>query len=156
MLNTRLSQRRCTTRSKPNVSYQIITIRRIENFGAERSRKAVHDWVQKADLLPASNANPDHIALNETVIQINGQQFWLYAAVDPETNRFLHIRLFTTTTTALSSSFCERSVRNTTLKMSCSSSITHSTLLLHCSELDSNFRRFATEVGMLSNVSFER
>jgi putative transposase len=37
------------------------------------------------------------------VIRINGQQYWLYAAVDLETNRFLHVRLFTTTTTALTS-----------------------------------------------------
>ena len=81
------------------------TIREIEKFGVKRSRKAVHDWVQKADLQPASNATPDHIALDETVIRINGQQFWLYAAVDPETNRFLHIRLFTTTTTALTQQF---------------------------------------------------
>ena len=35
------------------------------------------------------------------MIRINGQQFWLYAAVDPDTNKFLYVRLFTTTTTAL-------------------------------------------------------
>ncbi|SFT09500.1 IS6 family transposase, partial [Halostagnicola kamekurae] len=73
--------------------------------GVNRSRKAVHDWVQKANLQPASNASPDHVALDETVIRINGQQFWLYAAVDPETNEFLHLRLFTTTTTALTQRF---------------------------------------------------
>ena len=39
------------------------------------------------------------------MIQINGQQFWLYATVNPETNRFLHIRLFTTTKTALTQQF---------------------------------------------------
>jgi putative transposase len=61
--------------------------------------------VQKADLQPASDASPDHIALDETVIRINGQQYWLYAAVDPQTNQFLHIRLFTTTTTALTQKF---------------------------------------------------
>ena len=77
------------------------TIREIEKFGVKRSRKAIHDWVQKADLQPADDANPDHVALDETVIRINGQQFWLYAAVDPDTNKFLHVRLFATTTTAL-------------------------------------------------------
>ena len=81
------------------------TIRELEKFGVERSRKAVHDWVQKADLQPADDGNPDHIALDETVIRINEQQFWLYAAVDPDTNKFLHIRLFTTTTTALIQQF---------------------------------------------------
>ncbi|GGN22070.1 hypothetical protein GCM10009021_24380 [Halarchaeum nitratireducens] len=77
------------------------TILELEKFGVERSRKAVHDWVQKADLQPASDASPDHIALDETVIRINGQQFWLYAAVDPGTNKFLHVRLFTMATIAL-------------------------------------------------------
>ena len=57
-------------------------------FGVERSRKAVHDWVQKADLQPANDASPDHVTLDETVIRINGQQFCLYATVDPETNEF--------------------------------------------------------------------
>jgi len=81
------------------------TIRELEKFGAKRSRKAVHDWVQKAGLQPADDASPDHVALDETVIRINGQQFWLYAAVDPDTNKFLHIRLFTTTTTVLTQHF---------------------------------------------------
>ena len=81
------------------------TIRELENFGVKRSRKAIHDWVQKADLQPADNASPDHVALDETVIRINGQQFWLYAAVDSDTNKFLHVRLFTTTTTALTQQF---------------------------------------------------
>jgi putative transposase len=52
------------------------TIRRLEKFGVERSRKAIHNWVQKADLQPADDANPDQIALDETVMRINGQQFW--------------------------------------------------------------------------------
>ena len=83
------------------------TIRELEKFDVKRSRKAVHDWVQKADLQPADDASPDHVALDETVIRINGQQFWLYAAVDPDTNKFLHVRLFTTTTTALTQQFLQ-------------------------------------------------
>jgi len=57
--------------------------------------------VQKADLQPASDASPDQIAVDETVIRIDGQQYWLYAAVNPNSNKFLYIRLFSTTTTAL-------------------------------------------------------
>ena len=53
------------------------TVRELEKFGVERSRKAVHDWVHKSDLQPANGASPDHVALDETVIRINGQQFWL-------------------------------------------------------------------------------
>ena len=77
------------------------TVSVLEEMGVERSRKAIHDWVQKADLQPADGRNPNHVAVDETVIRINDQQFWLYAAADPDTNNLLHPRLFSTTTTAL-------------------------------------------------------
>jgi putative transposase len=32
---------------------------------------------------------------------VNDERRWLYAAVDPETNEFLHVRLFSTKTTQL-------------------------------------------------------
>ena len=44
--------------------------------------------------------SPNQIALDETVIRINNEQFWLYAAADTATNELLHVRLFATTTTA--------------------------------------------------------
>jgi len=81
------------------------TVELLEAVGVERSRKAIHDWVQKADLQPEPGRSPNQIALDETVIRINNQQFWLYAAADPETNELLHIRLFSTTTTALTEIF---------------------------------------------------
>ena len=40
--------------------------------------------------------DPDHVAVDQKAIRVNGQQYWLYAAVDPATNRFLHVRLFPT------------------------------------------------------------
>jgi len=83
------------------------TVKELEKFGVQRSRKAIHDWVQKADLQPTSDASPDHIAVDETVIRIDGQQYWLYAAVNPNSNKFLHIRLFPTTTTALTERFLQ-------------------------------------------------
>jgi len=76
-----------------------------DNLGVQRSRKAVHDWVQKADLQPVSGKNPNQVAVDETVIRINDQQFWLYAAANPQTNEILHLRLFSTTTTALTEMF---------------------------------------------------
>jgi len=81
------------------------TVKELEKFGVQRSRKAVHDWVQKADLQPASGTSPNHVAVDETVIRINDQQYWLYAAVNPETNELLHVRLFSTTATALTGIF---------------------------------------------------
>jgi putative transposase len=83
------------------------TVSILEKLGVQRSRKAVHDWVQKADLQPVDGANPNHVAVDETVIRINDQQFWLYAAVNPDTNKILHLRLFTTTTTALTERFLQ-------------------------------------------------
>ena len=41
------------------------------------------------------------------MVRINGQQFWPYAAVDPDTNKFPHVRLFTTTTTVLTQQFLQ-------------------------------------------------
>ncbi|WP_425601450.1 IS6 family transposase [Halorubrum salinum] len=63
------------------------------------------NWIHKADLQPAEGRSPNHVAIDETVIRINDQQFWLYAAADPETNDLLHLRLFSTTTTALTEMF---------------------------------------------------
>ena len=83
------------------------TVSVLDELGVQRSRKAVHDWVQKADLQPVDGANPNHVAVDETVIQINDQQFWLSAAVNPDTNKILHLRLFTTTTTALTERFLQ-------------------------------------------------
>ena len=77
----------------------------LEDLGVERSRKVVHDWVQKADLQPEPGQSPNQIALDETVIRINDQQFWLYAAADPQTDDLLHVRLFSTTTTSLTEIF---------------------------------------------------
>lgn len=77
----------------------------LENFGIDRCRSTVHDWVRKADLQPANGARPDHVAVDETVIQANDQRYWLLAAVDPATNRSLHVRLFPTRTTAVTKLF---------------------------------------------------
>jgi transposase-like protein len=98
--------------------------------------------VQKADLQPANDASPDQTTLNEIVIRISGQQLWLYAAVNPETNEFLHLRLFATTTITLHSGFFTNFVRNMMLKTPSFSSITHSILRLCSADLGSDFRRF--------------
>ena len=48
--------------------------------------------MQKADLQPTAGKQPDHVALDETVIQLDAQRYRLYAAIDPETNEFLHVK----------------------------------------------------------------
>ena len=77
------------------------TKQHLERLGVQRSRTAIHDWVRKADLQPDSDVEPDQIAVDETLIRVNGQRHWLFAAVDPNTNQFLHVRLFQTRTTQL-------------------------------------------------------
>jgi putative transposase len=77
------------------------TKRELEKLGVERSRTAIHKWVQKADLQPTSDTVQNQIAVDETVIRVNGEQCWLYAAINPATNEFLHVRLFQTLTTQL-------------------------------------------------------
>ena len=81
------------------------TVRVLEVFGVQRARSTVHNWVHKADLQPESGKNPDHVAVDETVIQLNDEQYWLYAAVDPETNELLHTSLEPTTNTIIAQTF---------------------------------------------------
>ena len=69
------------------------TVSILERFGVERARSTVHNWVQKADLQPAAGRSPDQVAVDETVINLNNDRYWLFAAVDPETNLFLHVKL---------------------------------------------------------------
>jgi transposase-like protein len=58
-----------------------------------------------ADLQPTDGADPNHVAVDETVIQLNDERFWLYAIVDSETNRLLYLRLFPTRNLAISETF---------------------------------------------------
>ena len=81
------------------------TVSILDRLGVERCRTTVHNWVQKADLQPLDGANPDHVAVDETVIQLNDERFWLYAAVDPDTNRLLHVKLAPTRNQAISEMF---------------------------------------------------
>ena len=81
------------------------TVSVLEIFGVERARSTVHNWIHKADLQPTSGKIPDHVAVDETVIQLNDDQYWLYAAVDPETNELLYTSLEPTTNTGLTKVF---------------------------------------------------
>jgi putative transposase len=39
------------------------------------------------------------------VIRLNDEQYWLYAAIDPETNKFLHTKVKTTRKNVIAYSF---------------------------------------------------
>ena len=81
------------------------TVSILEIFGVSRARSTVHNWVHKADLQPESNQNPDHVAVDETVIRLNNEKYWLYAAVDPKTNKLLHTKLEPTRTNVFAHAF---------------------------------------------------
>ncbi len=81
------------------------TVTILEIFGVERTRSTVHNWVHKADLQPEQGQSPDHVAVDETVIRLNDEQYWLYAAVDPDTNELLHTTRKPTTNKVLAQSF---------------------------------------------------
>ena len=81
------------------------TVSFLEVFGVERVRSTVHNWVHKADLQPEAGRCPDHVAVDETVIQLNDQRYWLYAAVDPDTNELLHTQLEPTRNNGLAHAF---------------------------------------------------
>ena len=81
------------------------TVTLLDDLGVERSRVAIHNWVQKADLQPAGGESPDRVAVDQKAIHINDEQYWLYAAVDPATNRILHSRLFPTYTIPIAREF---------------------------------------------------
>jgi transposase-like protein len=50
--------------------------------------------VHKAELQPESGRSPYHVAVDETVIWLDGEKYWLYGAVGPETNGIIALRLY--------------------------------------------------------------
>jgi len=49
------------------------TVSILKNLGVDRHRTTVHRWVQKANLQPTDGAEPNHVAVDETVIQLNSE-----------------------------------------------------------------------------------
>ncbi len=81
------------------------TVSILEIFGVERARSTVHNWIHKVDLQPEEGQRPDHVAVDETVIRLNDEQYWLYAAIDSETNELLHATLEPITNSVIAQSF---------------------------------------------------
>ena len=83
------------------------TVIALEQFGISRAKSTVHNWVQKADLEPRGDCAPDRIALDETVVNVNDEQYWFVAAVEPSTNRILPAGLYSHRNMAMTSFFLE-------------------------------------------------
>jgi Transposase and inactivated derivatives len=106
---------------------------------------------------PENGRSPDHIAVDETVIQLNDEQYWLYAAVDPETNELLHTKLRPTTTKVLAHSFLtelteKHDVSDAVFLVRWLAFVTK----LHVTDRDSILDTKNMEIGTLSNVYLER
>lgn len=50
--------------------------------------------MRKVDLEPRSGKSPGHVAIGESLIWLNNERFWLFAAVDSETKQFSHVCVF--------------------------------------------------------------
>jgi len=83
------------------------TVSFLEVFGVDRVRSTVHNRVHKADLQPETGRSPNRIAVDETVIQLDDEQYWLYAAVDPQSNDLLHTKLEPTRNDVITHQFFE-------------------------------------------------
>lgn len=81
------------------------TVSILDVFGISRARSTVSNWVHKADLQPDGGKSPDYVAVDETVIRLDDEQYWLYAAVDPDTNELLHTSLEPTRTNVIADGF---------------------------------------------------
>ena len=70
----------------------------LDELGVQRSHVAIHNWIHEADLQPISMVSADQLAVGKKVIHVNGNDYWLYRVIDPETNEILHFRPFSTIT----------------------------------------------------------
>ena len=68
----------------------------LAELGVERSHGAVWNWVHRlADSgRDPPTAKPSRVAVDETAVKINGEQSWLYAAIDIDTKLILDVALF--------------------------------------------------------------
>jgi len=132
------------------------TVSILELFGVERVKSTVHNWVHKADLQPEEGHSPDHVAVDETVIQLGDERYWLYAAVDPETNELLHTKLEPTRTNVLAHAFFTE-LREKHDVDDAVFLVDGATPLKDAATVTGSISATnATEIATASNVSFER
>lgn len=64
------------------------TVLELENMGHERRRTAIHNSGQKAVLRMGEDDLSQRVALEETVVKIDGIIYRMYSAVDGEPTKF--------------------------------------------------------------------
>jgi transposase-like protein len=128
----------------------------IEKYGIDRSQVAIHDWIHKADLQPRSTVTEDQLSVDEKMIRVHGQQFWLYGAVDPFTNETLHVGLYPIANQQTTRLFLTSYIGTTSSMTLNSLSMTRIFSDQFSLKTAIDFKSFDMEIGMLSNVSFEK
>ena len=81
------------------------TVSFLEKFDVSRSKSTVRNRVQKAQLEPLDGRVTDLIALDETIVKLDGERHWLYMAEEQAINYILHLRLFPSRTLVLAKLF---------------------------------------------------
>jgi len=128
----------------------------LEIFGVNRARSTVHSWVHKAELRPGSGRSPDHVAVDETVIRLNDEQYWLYAVVDPKISELLYTKLEPTTNKVISHAFFAEPREKHDVDEPCFSLTVHNRWKTLAAVTASISDMKSMEIGIVSNVSFER
>jgi len=77
----------------------------LEVSGVNQVRSTVHNGVHKADLQPQTGRRPNHVTVDKNVIQLDDKLYWLYAAVNSESNDLLHTQLEPTSNNAIADQF---------------------------------------------------
>jgi len=112
-INLEFVEREATPRLSTKLSIQLQssglslsnTVSFLEVFGVNRVRSTVHNWVHKADPQPETGRSPNHVAVDETVIQLDDERYWPYAAVGTGSNDLLRTRLEPTGNNAIADRF---------------------------------------------------
>jgi putative transposase len=94
-------------------------------LGIQRSHQTIFQWVHRvADSVPdPPKAQPKRVAVNETAVEINGEWFWLCAAIDLDTKLILGVDLLGTHGTDPPVRFSINSPKGTTSPRPCFSLI---------------------------------
>lgn len=90
-------------------------------FGVDRSHQAIFQWVHRVsdNVGDPPEVQPKRVAVDETVIKINGEWSWLYAAIDLETRLILDVQLFGRHGTDPAAAFLHGLLKNTTSRTQC-------------------------------------
>ena len=86
------------------------TVAILDLLGVDRSHGAVWNWVHPLSAAQSDppTAKPSRVGVDEKQIEIDGEEKWLYAAVDTESKLLLEVDIFSRRGTDLAAAFLHR------------------------------------------------